>query len=67
MTRRERMMITVAALGGDGCWVRTEDAVSAAHMEDGAFAANLRALVEAGQLEVGPGRVRLTARYDSSN
>ena len=60
MTRSERMMLVVAALGGDACWVRTEAAASAAHMEDGESKAILRALVEAGQFEAGAGMVKLS-------
>jgi len=60
MTRRERVILAVAALGGDECWVRKEDAASAAHMEDGECEAILRALVAAGQLEAGVGKVKLS-------
>lgn len=60
MTRRERMMMAVAALGGDECWVRNEDAASAAHMDDGECEEILRALVEAGQLEADAGMVKFS-------
>ncbi len=62
MTKRERMMLVVAALGGDECWVRTDVAASVAHMEDGECNAILRALVDAGQLEAGAGTVKLSTR-----
>ena len=60
MTRRERIILAVAALGGDERWVRNEDAASAAHMDDGECEAILRALVQAGQLEAGAGMVKLS-------
>jgi hypothetical protein len=60
MTKRERMMLVVAALGGDERWVKTEAAASAAHMEDGECKAILRALVEAGQLQAGAGMVKFS-------
>ena len=58
-------MLVVAALGGDECWVRTEAAASAAHMEEGECKAILRALVEAGQLEAGAGTVKLSTSSSS--
>jgi hypothetical protein len=60
MTRHERMMLVVAALGGDERWVRNEAAASAAHMDDDECEAVLHALVKAGQLEAGAGMVRLS-------
>ena len=60
MTRRERMILAVAALGGDERWVQIEDAASAAHMNDGECEAILGVLVQAGQLEVGAGMVKLS-------
>ena len=60
MTKRERMILAVAALGGDECWVRNEDAASAAHMDGGEAEAILRALAEAGQFEAGAGMVKLS-------
>jgi hypothetical protein len=61
MTRRERMILAVTALGGDERWVRNEDAASAAHMDDEECEAILRALVETGQLEMGAGMVKLSS------
>lgn len=60
MTRRERMMLVVAALGGDECWVRNDAAASAAHMDDDECETILRALVQAGQLQAGAGMVKLS-------
>ncbi len=60
MTRSERLMMTVVALGGDAHWVRKKDAASAAHMDDSECEAITRALVAAGQLEAGPGIVKLS-------
>jgi hypothetical protein len=54
------MILAVAALGGDECWVRDEDAALAAHMDCGEFEAILQALVEAGQLDRGTGMVKLS-------
>ena len=64
MTKHERVMLVVAALGGDQCWVRTEAAASAAHMDDGECKAILCALVDAGQLEAGAGMVKLSTSPD---
>jgi hypothetical protein len=61
MTRRERMILAVTALGGDERWISKEDAASAAHMDYGECEDILRALVEAGQLEAGAGMVKLPA------
>jgi hypothetical protein len=63
MTRRERMILVVAALGGDEHWVRREEAALAAHMDDGECETILRALVAAGRLEAGAGMVKLTTGY----
>ncbi|HUI60498.1 MAG TPA: hypothetical protein VLX90_09750 [Steroidobacteraceae bacterium] len=58
------MMLVVAALGGDECWVRNDAAVSAAHMaahmDDDECETILRALVQAGQLQAGAGMVKLS-------
>jgi hypothetical protein len=63
MTRRERLMLVVAALGGDEHWVRREEAAVAAHMDDSECETILRALVAAGRLETGAGLVKLTSGY----
>jgi len=60
MTRRERMILAVAALGGDERWVQLEDVASAAHMNHGECEVVLGALVQAGQLEVDEGMVKLS-------
>ena len=60
MTKRERVMLVVAALGGDEFWVSNVAAASAAHMEDDECEAILSALIAAGQLEARTGNVKLS-------